>query len=192
MELNSECPICKDPIVDAASTSCSHTFCRVCLKHWLLHHPSCPYCRKYITTCSDGPVTDEYRYVLESPEIIEVPKKRGVAVWTRIRHEDTGDVHFAAKVENILQCYFIAKSDNELSSTISTMDDSSFIFKLNRVRQDKQYYREYEECLTNLEEYEVEELQYLEQLDFRVVNHLPTFYYDSDGEPIDSDGEEHY
>ena len=191
MESGDKCPVCKDVIINATTTDCNHTFCGICLEAWFRslprpHQPSCPLCRQDTGTgCFDAQVpTKEYDYLFESMEIFEVPKKPGKVVWTRIRHHDTGDVHFAAKVENILQCYFIAKSDNELSSSIFKMNDWSFITKLNDVRCDIQSKRDYDEGICDLFEEELVEMEYLDNLDFRLVNHASYFNYNSDGEEM--------
>ncbi|CDH58156.1 predicted protein [Lichtheimia corymbifera JMRC:FSU:9682] len=39
-----QCPICLQPITEATSTPCGHTFCRDCIQHWLKRNTPCPCC----------------------------------------------------------------------------------------------------------------------------------------------------
>ncbi|CDS06526.1 hypothetical protein LRAMOSA09054 [Lichtheimia ramosa] len=39
-----QCPICLQPITEATSTPCGHTFCRACIQRWLKYHTQCPCC----------------------------------------------------------------------------------------------------------------------------------------------------
>ncbi|KXS94170.1 hypothetical protein AC578_1514 [Pseudocercospora eumusae] len=43
--VSGECPICYEKIESSFTTSCNHTFCRQCLKHWLRTSTTCPNCR---------------------------------------------------------------------------------------------------------------------------------------------------
>jgi E3 ubiquitin-protein ligase RNF4 len=40
------CPICLNELMEAASTSCGHIFCKKCIKAALQAQKKCPTCRK--------------------------------------------------------------------------------------------------------------------------------------------------
>jgi Ring finger domain len=52
-EEDNECPICMEPFVAGEIVSwspnidCHHAFHHQCIKEWLVHHDSCPYCRTH-------------------------------------------------------------------------------------------------------------------------------------------------
>ncbi|KAK3112511.1 hypothetical protein LTR53_011141, partial [Teratosphaeriaceae sp. CCFEE 6253] len=43
---SSTCAICLQPLTNAVTTPCAHTYCRACVTTWLITHPSCPLDRR--------------------------------------------------------------------------------------------------------------------------------------------------
>ena len=48
------CTICLEVFVDPQKISCSHSFCKSCLKGWMRSGKECPVCRKKITKVEDA------------------------------------------------------------------------------------------------------------------------------------------
>ena len=161
-----ECPICKGPILNPYRTKCDHTFCEICLNSWFANHPSCPLCRRSL---KDG-IHGDYDYLFHTSDTIFIPQIPGRVSWTRVCRENTGENHYLGRINEELQFYFIAKAENELFSSRHNMTNIDFLRRLNGVRYDKQ--QEIEDELSAFEPYDeqMEDIAYLNDLDFRLVD----------------------
>lgn len=57
-----ECPICYEEVTGPTTTTCKHTFCLVCLRHWLQTANTCPCCRaKLYEECIQSTPSNENR-----------------------------------------------------------------------------------------------------------------------------------
>ena len=48
VNIKEECPICFETKSNIINTICNHKFCSYCIFNWLLQHPSCPICRRFL------------------------------------------------------------------------------------------------------------------------------------------------
>lgn len=60
METELQCSICNELFVKAMSLNCSHSFCSLCIAHWMKVKKECPQCRAAITTHMRSIVLDSY------------------------------------------------------------------------------------------------------------------------------------
>ena len=54
IEIEFECQICMDIMVEPVTTLCGHTFCKICLMRYLRTKLNCPICRKTILQSPDS------------------------------------------------------------------------------------------------------------------------------------------